>query len=147
NLCGFASGMTIAIYDDTGNFDTFAIAAVDDAAAQITLTTRPAHTAATRYRTGAHVVQARIDIYSLKADAASQTFQLMHGDGSANAGVPVIDHFVGPTFEYDGEPRPPAIDASGTTYGPLPPDAGTQTTAYPAGENCVFRIDEVSGQP
>jgi Tfp pilus assembly protein PilW len=147
NLCGFSPGMTIVIYDDTGNFDTFAIAAVADAAAQITLTARPAHSAATTYPAGARVVQARIDIYYLKADAATQTFQLMRADGSANADAPAVDHVVGLTFEYDGEPRPPAIDASGTTYGPLPPAAETQTTAYPPGENCVFRIDEDSGQP
>jgi hypothetical protein len=28
-----------------------------------------------------------------------------------------------------------------TTYGPKPPPIGVQTTAYPPGENCVFRLD------
>ena len=56
----------------------------------------------------------------------------MHRDGSANADVPVVDHVVGLTFEYDGEPQPPAIDACGThPTARRRPTAGTQTTAYP----------------
>ena len=86
--------------------------------------------------------------YYLKANAAAQTFQLMHADGSSNAAVPVVDHVVGLAFSYDGEPRAPTLTASGdASYGPAPPALGTQTTAYPAGENCMFRVDEVSGLP
>ena len=146
SLCGFVPGMTVAVYDDTGDFDTFVIATVTDAATQMTLTARPAHTLATTYRTGSHVVEARVDTYYLKADVASQMFQLMHSDGSANADVPVVDHVVGLAFDYHGEPRAPGLSETGeTTYGPPPPPLGTRTTAYPAGENCVFRIDEASG--
>src|SRR3954467_8033931 len=31
NLCGFAPGMTLAMYDGTGNVDTFTVAAIADA--------------------------------------------------------------------------------------------------------------------
>ena len=52
------------------------------------------------------MVEARVHTYYLKADAASQTFQLMHADGSASPDVPVVDHVVSLAFQYDGEPRP-----------------------------------------
>jgi hypothetical protein len=71
---------------------------------------------------------------------------LMPSDGSANADVPVVDHVVGLTFELFGEPLPPVLIAPGRpSYGPPPPALLTQTTAYPAGENCVFQIDPGSG--
>ena len=60
NLCGFAPGMTVLVYDDTGNVDAFTIAAVDDAAAQLTLTARPADSAGTIYKRGSNVVEARV---------------------------------------------------------------------------------------
>lgn len=146
NLCGFTPGMTVLIYDDTGNFDGFIVAAIADGAAQITLTSRPADSAATTYRRGSRVVEARVHVYYLKADAVAQTFHLMHDDGSAGAAVPVVDHIVGLAFEYYGEPTPPSLTpGGGATYGPAPPDYATQTTAYPAGENCTFRVDASSG--
>ena len=147
NLCGFVAGMTIAIYDDTGNVDAFTVASVTDATAQLTLKARPADSASTTYVRGSNVVEARVDVYYLKADATLQSFQLMHSDGSANADVPAVDHVVGLAFEYFGEPRPPLLLAPGnTSYGPAPPPVATRTTAYPAGENCAFRIDAASGE-
>ena len=145
-LCGFAAGMTVLVYDDTGNVDVFVIDTVDAAAGQLTLASRPLDSAATTYPHGSNVVEARVHTYYLKANAAAQTFQLMHADGSSNAAVPVVDHVVGLVFNYDGEPRSPTLTAGGdASYGPAPPALGTQTTAYPAGENCMFRVDEVSG--
>ena len=56
------------------------------------------------------------------------------GDGAANA--PVVDHVVGLSFQYFGDPQPPTIRrplterlGPWTTYGPKPP---------PSGDNCVF---------
>jgi len=147
NLCGFAPGMAVIVYDDSGSVDSFTLAAVADAAAQLTLSARPGSGHAI-YRRGSNVVAARVHTYYLKADAPSQTFQLRHVDGATNADVPVADHVVGLTIAYDAEPRPPTLTATGdASYGPAPPDPTTATTAYPAGENCVFRIDEVSGLP
>ena len=144
NLCGFTPGMTLLVYDDTGHFDRFTVAAVADGAAQLALAARGADTAT--FRRGSHVVGAQAHVYYLKADAAAQTFQLMHSDGSANADVPLVDHVVGLAFEYYGEPRPPSLTLDGVaSYGPAPPDAGIATTAYPPGESCTFRIDASSG--
>ncbi len=145
-LCGFAVGMTMLVYDETGNVDLFEIDTVDAAAGQLTLASRPLDSAATTYPHGSNVVEARLHTYYLKANAAAQTFQLMHADGSSNAAQPVVDHVVGLAFSYDGEPRAPTLNASGdASYGPAPPALGIQNTAYPAGENCTFRVDEVSG--
>jgi hypothetical protein len=147
NLCGFAAGMTVIVYDETGNVGVFTIAAVDDAAAQLTLTARLANTPATTYTRGSNVVEASLHVYYLKADLASQTFQLMHYDGTANGDVPVVDHIVGLTFAFHGDSLPPTLTAAGqASYGPAPPAVGAQTTAYPAGENCVFLIDPPSGE-
>jgi prepilin-type N-terminal cleavage/methylation domain-containing protein len=147
NLCGFAPGMTVVVYDDTGSVDAYTLVAVADAAAQLTLSA-PHDSGHPIYRRGSNIVEARVHSYYLKADAASQTFQLRRGDSATNADVPVVDHVVGLTFTYDAEPQPPRLTATGdTSYGPPPPDPGTATTAYPAGENCAFRIDEASGLP
>ena len=148
NLCGFTPGMTVLVFDDTGNVDAFTIAAVDEPAAQLTVTAWPADSESTIYKRGASVVEARVHMYYLKADAASQTFQLMHADGSASPDVPVVDHVVSLAFQYDGEPRPPIVTAAGdTSYGPAPPESAVRPTSYPSGENCAFRIDEASGLP
>jgi prepilin-type N-terminal cleavage/methylation domain-containing protein len=148
NLCGFAPGMTVLVFDDTGSAGLFTIAAVEDAVAEMTLTAWPAGSETTIYRRGANVVEASVNVYYLKTDVASQTYQLMHSDGSSNPDVPVLDHVVGLSFQYDGEPRAPILTPAGdTSYGPAPPESSTRPTAYPAGENCAFRIDEASGLP
>jgi len=147
NLCGFAPGMTVLVYDDTGSVDAFTVAAVDDAAAQLTLWAPPASVHSI-YRRGSNLVEARVHTYYLKTDVASQTFQLRRSDGYAGNDAPVVDHVVGLAFTYDAEPLPPRLTPTGdTSYGPAPPEPGTAFTAYPAGENCAFRIDEVSGLP
>ena len=98
------------------------------------------------YRRGANVVEANVHTYYVKTDAAAQVFQLMHADGSLNPDVPVVDHVVGLTFEYYGDPRPPGLTASGEpSYGPRPPDSATTTSGYPPGENCVFQLDAATG--
>ena len=146
NLCGFAAGMSVLVFDDTGNAGLFTIAAVEDATAEMALTAWPAGSETTIYRRGASVVEARVHAYYLKTDVIAQTFQLMHSDGSASPDVPVLDHVVGLSFQYEGEPRAPIITSTGdTSYGPAPPDSSTRPTAYPAGENCAFRLDETSG--
>jgi hypothetical protein len=60
----------------------------------------------------------------------------------------VVDHVVGLTFDYLGEPDPPILlkpvtDLVGpwTTYGPKPPLPGVQSSQYSPGENCIFQLD------
>jgi Tfp pilus assembly protein PilW len=148
NLCGFAAGITVLAYDASGSYDTFTLTDVSDAAAQLAIArsatpANPPSTSTTIYKAGSTVVEAQVHTYYLKTDILTQTFQLMHDDGSAN--VPVVDHIVGLTFDYYGEPQAPVLTSAGATYGPAPPPLETRTTAYAAGENCTFQVDAASG--
>lgn len=146
NLCGFQSGMSVLVFDPSGAYGVFAVASVQDAGPrlQINRAGNP-----TTFAAGSKVVQVSSHTYFLN----TQTFQLMHADGTANPAVPVVDHVVGLTFDYYGDPQPPTLvrplsDPVGpwTTYGPPPPALPTQIAGggYPAGENCVFSIDPLS---
>lgn len=142
--CGFAAGMDAMVYDDTGSYDMFRVTSAQGGALQLqhTMIDTPQI-----YLPGAKIAQAAAHTYSLKADPATDTYQLMHYDGvSSNAAV--VDHIVGLRFEYFGDPAPPVLlkpvtDPVGpwTTYGPKPPPLGTATTGYAPGENCAFQVD------
>jgi hypothetical protein len=145
--CGFSPGMDVLIYDDTGSYDTFRVLTAQPGVLQLQHTMADA---AHFYGSGARIVEATSHTYYLKADPVTDTFQLMHFDGVASD-VAVVDHVVVLTFGYLGEPSPPTLlrpvtDPVGpwTTYGPVPPRPGVQSTAYPAGENCVFQVDATS---
>jgi hypothetical protein len=139
NLCGFAAGVPLLLYDDTGNFDIFTVAAVADGAAEILITPRWRESSSTIYRAGSKVVEAQLESYYLKVDPVTQIGQLMRDDGAG--GAPVVDHVVGLRFEYYGEPSAPVLTSSGSTYGPSPPPMDVRTPAYAAGENCLFAVD------
>jgi hypothetical protein len=142
--CGFSAGMDVMIYDDTGAGDTFRVLAVQPGSLQLQHTMADT---AQWYAPGARIVEAASHTYYLKADRATDTFQLMHYDG-VGSDVAVVDHVIALAFDYFGEPSPPTLlrpvtDPTGpwTTYGPAPPRPGLQSTAYPAGENCAFQLD------
>jgi prepilin-type N-terminal cleavage/methylation domain-containing protein len=143
--CGFRVGMDVVVFDGTGAFDTFAIAAV-----QMDLLTLDHHMADSGvvYPVGATIAEAASRTYFHKADPATGTFQLIQYDGGSAGDSPVADHVVSLRFDYQGEPRPPAMriplgDPFGpwTTYGPKPPLPGVPTSGYPPGENCAFTLD------
>jgi hypothetical protein len=157
-LCGFTADMTLLVFDDTGNYDAFTVNAngSDETGARLTVN-RPPGAANTVYPGGppgadpppAKVVQVVERTYHLKTDHARKAYQLMQYDGSAAADVPVVDNVVGLAFEYYGDSQPPTLrrplsHATGpwTSYGPKPPPPGVTTTAYPAGENCLFTLNE-----
>ena len=141
-FCGFASGTTAILYDETGSYDVITIEEVAGPA----LTIRPrSPTLSKTYAAGSTIAEASSRIYALKDDDTTRTYQLMSYGGGDDADVPVADNVVGLEFEYYGDPQPPVIrDLTGggtvarTTYGPSPPAPGITSTAYPAGENCVF---------
>ena len=141
NVCGFAAGMTLLVYDDTGRYDTVTVASVAAGSAQIEITSRAEDSSTTTYKAGSQIVEAQLRTYYMKTDAVTQIPQLMQYDGSGNPGIPVVDHAVGLRFEYYGDPRPPVLTASGATYGPAPPPIGVRTSGYPPGENCLFAAD------
>jgi len=131
-LCGFHEGMTVLMYDDSGNFDTFTITNVQ-AGGQLHIQHNEDKLTYTGYdKSTTKIVQATNVVYYLNAT----TNQLMYYDGTRNGDVPVVDNVVGLSFEYYGDPQPPivknptAVSTSWvTTYGPKP-------TAGVA--NCVF---------
>lgn len=137
DLCGVKAGMTLLVYDDIGNHDTFTVVSATEQAAVVRITSRSVESARATYRAGARVVEAQVHKYSRKTSTASPpNDQLMHGD------APVVDHLVGLTFDFYGDPEPPSLTPVGPSYGPKPPPLSVKTTAYPAGENCTFQIDD-----
>ncbi len=144
SVCGFAAGMDVIVYDDTASYDTFRVTSAQAGSLQLQHTMLDGTQS---YAPGAKIVEAASHTYYLKAAAATDTYQLMHYDG-VSSDVAVVDHVVGLTFEYFGEPYPPVLlkpvtEPTGpwTTYGPKPPARDVRSTAYPAGENCAFQLD------
>lgn len=147
----FTSGMTALVHDANGGYAICAVVGAGPGASSLQIA-RPAAANAAAFSSGSPVVQVESRTYSLKSDAATDSYQLMVSVGASLADVPAVDHVVGLRFEYFGDPQPPRLlrshdDAAleRTTYGPAPPDAGVQTTGYGAGENCTFRRDGAGG--
>src|SRR5262249_16113152 len=97
----------------------------------------------TTYRIGARIVPAIVRTYYWD----SSRYQLMVHQAASGVDAPVVDHVVGLSFEYYGDPLPPMhvrpltdIVGPWTTYGPRPPTPGSASTGYPTGENCVFAL-------
>jgi prepilin-type N-terminal cleavage/methylation domain-containing protein len=145
-LCGFEVNGLAAIFDETGFYDTFRIAAVQDDPPTLV---RTAGTLAKAYGAGATVVPLNSATYWMRTDARSGAPQLMKYDGQ-QTDLPIADHVLDLRFDYFGDATPPVIrrplsDAAGpwTSYGPKPPDVNEDdpsTPAYGAGENCVFAV-------
>ncbi len=142
--CGFAAGMDVLIYDETASYDTYRVLAVQPGSLQLQHSMADT---AHLYEIGSKIVEASSHTYFLKAETATDTYQLMHYDG-VNSEAAVADHVVAMAFEYFGEPTPPMLVKSSTdpvgpwtTYGPRPPPLGVQKSLYAAGENCMFQLD------
>ncbi|MGE5360205.1 MAG: PilW family protein [Bacteroidales bacterium] len=142
--CCFEVGMQGLVFDHVGAWNSFAVEGVSGATLNLQ---RLGPNVLKDYEVGAFVVQATFHTYYLKADDATQTYQLMHYDGD-QTDLPVVDNVVGLEFAYFGEPVAPALirpasDPTGpwTTYGPKPPALGmSYGMGYPEGENCVFQV-------
>ena len=148
--CGFAAGMDVLIYDDSGFFDLYTISGVSAPTLHVQHDLRDApHT----YAAGSKIVQITSRTYYLKIDDVTETYQLMQYDDGSGDDMPVVDHVVALQFEYYGDPQPPVLqrplsDPIGpwTSYGPKPPPSGVKPTNYPAGENCAFALNG-AGEP
>jgi len=161
-LCGFEEGMTMLMYDDSGNYDTFTVTQVQDNG-QLKLQHNNDKIVYPDYKTAdtvppglTKIVQANYFEYYLKTDAVAGQYQLMFYDGSPNPDVPVVDNVVGLAFEYYGDPQPPmwrpeknflnqSTTGPWTTYGPKP--STTALAPYGVGENCVFTFDGLAPVP
>jgi hypothetical protein len=134
-VCGISVGMTLLVYDDIGHVDTFTVTGVAHDHALVRMTSRPVGVPRAAYQAGSKVVEAEARTYWRKTSAEASGNQLMRDE------APVVEHLVGLTFDYFGDPEPPRLDAGVPTYGPKPPPFTIQTTGYPAGENCTFTVD------
>jgi prepilin-type N-terminal cleavage/methylation domain-containing protein len=143
---GFAVNALVAIFDETGAYDTFRIAAIQDAPPAIV----PAAGAFSKtYGPGATVVRVVSATYWMRVDATAGTSELMKYDGR-QTDLPMADDVAGLTFEYFGDPSPPVLrkplsepEGPWTSYGPKPPEIAVDdpaTPVYGAGENCTFAV-------
>jgi prepilin-type N-terminal cleavage/methylation domain-containing protein len=148
-LCGFETGMSVLIFDDTGAWETFTITGVQTSALHLQHRGQDFQKA---YDANTYITHVMTHTYYLSTDAATETYQLRHYDGGVTD-LPIVDNVVGLSFEYYGESQPPMLkkpvtDPKGpwTTYGPKPPALGVDNEwdTYPAGENCIFTL--VGGQ-
>jgi len=98
-LCGLGQGTDLFIFDDEGHADTFTVTQVQGAVGWL-----QAHDVPPTYQfqPGAAVAEAVSRTYYF--DPAQR--QLRMYDGS-QTDVPVVDHVVGLTFAYFGDPNPP----------------------------------------
>ena len=86
--CGFQADDTALVYDATGHFDTFTLTSVSQSGGTMVVNA-PASAGVTTYKTGSTIVKAVSRTYSLKADAATNQYQLVSYDGGSNADTPV----------------------------------------------------------
>ncbi len=157
--CKFETGMRLLIFgDDTGAFDEMTLTQVQDLGPDDKLQ-GPRHVTwkgnlqhnlaklSARYAAGSRIAQVAQRTYYL--DAVNH--QLRFYDGSQRDEA-LVENVVSLQFEYYGESRGPVLVWSAEenkwvgSYGPAPPKLGdTTSTTWPAGENCTFRVDPVTG--
>lgn len=146
--CKFKENMRVIIFDETGAWDDMTITQVQDSSSHLQHNKSIAgNTLSKSYQPGAQIAQ----IMQRTFYWDQQTLQLMNYDGDQRDEA-IVDNVVDVEFEYYGDPRRPLLitlpDGSKmTTYGPKPPLVGAGNgTTWPAGENCLFMMDPVSGQ-
>jgi hypothetical protein len=111
-LCGLAAGMTIVIFDSTGQHGLYRIASLAGVVAQL----EAMQGASPTFAVGARV--APVESRTFYFDAANRELRLYDGYRSD---MPVVDDVVDVRFEFHGDAEPPA--------GPRPP-LGTANCLY-----------------
>jgi hypothetical protein len=120
-LCGFKTGMSLLIFDETGAYDSFVVTHVQSEAGHLQ---HRGSKFQKSYQPDAFVTEVESHTYYFDAESS----QLRHYDG-ISTDVPLIDNVVDVRFRYFGTPDPPRS--------PRP-------TPFPGGENCVF---DATGTP
>jgi hypothetical protein len=130
-LCGFAVGMQVMIFDDTGTFDVFTITNVQTSALHLQHRGQDLSKA---YSPTEHARIGQLDSQVYYLDTANR--QLHHYDG-LTTDLPLVDNCVGVRFRYFGDPNPPAsprptsgqsnclFDAAGNSTLPVLPSGGS----------------------
>jgi hypothetical protein len=128
--CGLSAARMALIIGADGSFDRYRI---DDVQGSRLWLYHPTIDSDKTYPAGSQIVEASVRIYFLRADPASDVYQLMRDAGDGYPAAPVVDHVVQIGFEYFGDPHPPVRPDS--------PQPGRQRMSYPPGENCVVVRD------
>jgi len=143
--CGFGPGTSVVVYDRTGAFDVFAVTNAG-AGGLLALQHLQRGPLAASYAVGAKIAEVVRRTYFF--DAAAK--QLMRYEGGA-ASYAVLENVAGLTFDYYGDPEPPAFSRPGiphsVTYGPPPPPLEVSQAPWPPGENCTWRVVGVEQAP
>jgi type II secretory pathway pseudopilin PulG len=114
--CGLSQAVTAIVYDSSGSADVFRVEGVSGSLVELRHTSTDS---AKVYAAGSRIAGAMVRSYFLRVDAAADTVQLMRDDHDGGPVAPVVDHVVGLTFEYFGDPLegegafPPATLADG----------------------------------
>ena len=148
--CGLGAGDMVLLVDRAGHWSLHRVASGGGGSVALEHQgTAPSHT----YAPGTAIARVRAGTYYLSAGGPAGPWRLMRHDGWRTA-APVVDDVVQLSFGYLGEadpPRPTGAPLAGpgpwTTYGPPPPPIGVQAGAWPAGENCTFRVVEETHAP
>jgi len=143
--CRLHAGSLMLIADGTSAFDLFTATAISPDGGQVT---HALGRLSGPYAAGALVGEVTARSYYLAVEPATGIPQLRRAEG-AGPSFPVVDHAVALTFEYFGDPTPPAVISPDdpvrrtVSYGPRPPPRGTDNPfdAWPVGENCTFADD------
>jgi hypothetical protein len=150
SVCGFREGTHALVVDGTGRAEMVLVSAAT--ADRLDL---DGAGLSWPFRAGAVVVEASIRSLALRVDAAGVS-RLSQYDGFGGE-FPLVDHVERLEFSYFGDPRPPTLQmpppgAPGdptATYGAPPPAPGYDDPddAWPAGENCLFRMTGGAQEP
>ena len=100
--------MRALIYDVDGSWDMTTLTNVQDEALHLQHTDK----LSSAYDSGQAVItEVAAHTYYLKTDTNTNTYQLMHYDGTndSEADVPVVDNVVKLNFAYFGDPQPPML--------------------------------------
>jgi hypothetical protein len=119
-LCGFENGMSVILFDDSGNFDNFSITQTQSDAAHLQ---HRGQNWTHQYDQGSNVAQIRTYTYYLN----TTTNQLMRYDGDSTE-VAIADNVVDLQFRYYGDPQPPLKPK---------PKAGVANCLYDANGNYI----------
>jgi len=98
-LCGLREGTSLVVFDGTGRFDLFVLAAVDLSAGRVEALRSPPPEP---YPIGSAVAEVTLRTYYFDSPAR----QLRQTDGRSTD-VPVVDDVVNVSFRFAGESRPP----------------------------------------
>lgn len=99
-LCGFETGHTVLVFDDSGAFDTFQVSGSRQQSLQLE---RRGQSLSKAYPAGSYITQ--VETHTYYHDPS--TDQLMHYDGW-DSEIPLVDNVVDLQFRYFGSPDPPS---------------------------------------